>query len=437
MSALARYFNSEGCQVAGYDRTSTKLTDALQQEGIAVHFEAQPEKIETDTDLVIYTPAVPDDFAEMQQVRAMKLPLHKRAEVLGMISQDRFTIAVAGSHGKTTVCSLIAHILETSGKGCAAFLGGVTLNYNSNFLHSAKEPVVVEADEFDRSFLCLHPDIAVVTAIDTDHLDIYGDRGAVEEAFAGFVGQIRKGGKLIARWGLDAHEYFSGRSTSYSLTESTADFHTRELDAGAAGSVFQTNKTGRQFEMKWPGIHNVENALAAIAVADALDIPEHKVAEALLSFKGIARRYQKIIDREDCVYIDDYAHHPEEINALLHTVRRVYWDRKILVVFQPHLYSRTRDLAADFADALLHADEVLLLNIYPARELPIEGVHSEMLAQQMRTQQPDFPVRVVSPEELIGQLETTNPSLLLTVGAGDIDKLVTPIQEVLSKTAST
>ncbi|MFT7588261.1 MAG: UDP-N-acetylmuramate--alanine ligase [Limisphaerales bacterium] len=432
MSALARYFIGQGKVVSGYDKNQSTLTDQLQREGIKIHFEPQPAQISSNIDLVVYTPAIPSDFSELQAVKKINLPLYKRAEILGLISNDYFTVAIAGSHGKTTVSSMIAHILESSGRGCTAFLGGITLNYQSNFIGSSNDVIVIEADEFDRSFLYLNPNIAVVTAVDTDHLDVYGDRSAIEEAFANFIGKIRDGGKLIARWGLDVHEYYTGRSVSYSLDENTADFHLGSLDAQPSGSYFTTNKTSRKYHLAWPGIHNVENALAAIAVADQLEIPEQDVAAALNSFKGIARRYQVIIESPDCTYIDDYAHHPEEINALLRSIRKLYWDKKITAVFQPHLYSRTRDFADDFVEALAEADRVVLLEIYPARELPIEGISSQMLADKMTRMAPEIPVLVVSKEDLPAYIKGINPQVLLTMGAGDIDRMVAPLKQILS-----
>ena len=384
MSALARYFHQQGKIVLGYDRTPSQLTRELEAEGMHIHYESQPDWFDKQPRngnlLVVYTPAIPRDFSELVRVQELGIPLKKRAEVLGALTTDRFTIAVAGSHGKTTVSSLIAHILQSSWRGCTAFLGGIASNYQSNFVSGNPDVLVVEADEFDRSFLQLEPNIAVVTAVDTDHLDIYGDRDAVGQAFAAFVAQIVPNGQFVARWGLDVHEYFPGRSLSYDLKESSADRYCREVQTGEAGSRFVLNRGSREFEMAWPGLHNVENALAAISVAELLDIPEDEIAEALSTFRGIRRRFEYRLNTPEHVLLDDYAHHPEEIRRLLESVRKIHGRRPLTIIFQPHLFTRTRDLGSEFAEALSQADHIILLPIYPARELPIQGITSEWLA---------------------------------------------------------
>ncbi len=435
MSALARYFHEQGKEVLGYDRTASPLTDELIAEGMSVHFQARPDWFEGQPVdgrlLVVYTPAIPTDFPELLKVRQLDIPLNKRSEVLGAITADRFTIAVAGSHGKTTVSCMIAHILQSSGRGCTAFLGGIAANYQRNFLSGNPDLVVVEADEFDRSFLQLEPNIAVVTAVDTDHLDIYGDRAAIGEAFAAFVAQIAPDGQLVARWGLDVHEYFPGRSLSYDLKEVSADRHCRQVTTGEDGSHFVLNRGSREFHLTWPGLHNVENALAAISVAELLDIPEDEIAEALLSFKGIQRRFEYRLRTPEHVLLDDYAHHPEEIRRLLESVRRIYGRRHLTVLFQPHLFTRTRDLGSEFAEALSRADRILLLPVYPARELPIAGVDSEWLASLIAGRPEQRPVEVLARSEVLARIAALKPALLLTVGAGDIDRLVGPLTETL------
>ena len=425
MSALARYFNERGESVSGYDRTASPLTAKLVEEGMKVEFEANPEAAKA-ADVVIYTPAVPSDHAELEAAREAGIPLLKRSAVLGELSRDRFTIAVAGSHGKTTVSSMIAHILQHSGYGCTAFLGGIATNFNSNYIGGKDDVVVVEADEFDRSFLQLEPDIAVVTAIDTDHLDIYGDQASVEAAFIEFVQQVKDGGKLIAKWALPVHDHFRGISRSYSLAEDAADWFASELEVSALGSRFKVNRIQQSLELSWPGIHNVENAIAAIAVATLLDIPDAAIAAALASFKGIARRFQVRHRDANRFYVDDYAHHPEEIRALLNSIRSITKE-EITVIFQPHLFSRTRDLAEDFAEALSLAHRVLLLPIYPAREEPIDGVSSSMIASRIGD---STEVKLMPKDGVLDYLSKGLPPVLLTVGAGDIDRITDPIADL-------
>ena len=435
MSALARYFHQQGKIVLGYDRTPSQLTRELEAEGMHIHYEPQPDWFDQQPRngnlLVVYTPAIPRDFSELVRVQELRIPLKKRAEVLGALTTDRFTIAVAGSHGKTTVSSLIAHILQSSGRGCTAFLGGIASNYQSNFVSGNPDVLVVEADEFDRSFLQLEPNIAVVTAVDTDHLDIYGDRDAVGQAFAAFVAQIVPNGQLVARWGLEVHEYFPGRSLSYDLKESSADRYCREVQTGEAGSRFVLNRGSREFEMAWPGLHNVENALAAISVAELLDIPEDEIAEALSTFRGIRRRFEYRLNTPEHVLLDDYAHHPEEIRRLLESVRKIHGRRPLTIIFQPHLFTRTRDLGSEFAEALSQADHIILLPIYPARELPIQGITSEWLAGLIAERSEKRPVEVMPANKVLERVAVLRPSLILTVGAGDIDRLVQPLVETL------
>lgn len=425
MSALARYFNERGESVSGYDRTASPLTAKLVEEGMKVEFEANPEAVKA-ADVVIYTPAVPSDHTELEAAREAGIPLLKRSAVLGELSRDRFTIAVAGSHGKTTVSSMIAHILQLSGYGCTAFLGGIATNFNSNYIGGKDDVVVVEADEFDRSFLQLEPDIAVVTAIDTDHLDVYGDQASLEAAFIEFVQQVKDGGKLIAKWALPVHDHFRGISRSYSLGEDAADWFASELEVSALGSRFKVNRISQSLALSWPGIHNVENAIAAAAVAALLDIPDAKIAEALASFKGISRRFQVRHWDASGLYVDDYAHHPEEIRALLNSIRSITKE-EITVIFQPHLFTRTRDLADGFAEALSLAHRVILLPIYPAREEPIGGVSSSLIASRISD---SSEVKLMIRDEVLDYLSKGLPPVLLTVGAGDIDRITDAIADL-------
>jgi UDP-N-acetylmuramate--alanine ligase len=470
MSALARWFKSQGIPVRGYDRTAGPMVEALRAEGIPVHTEPDPDglpqagpaasspepgDIKTDRvstaysgemasaampasakrALVVYTPAVSDDFPELVEARARGLALHKRAAVLGAITADRKTVAVAGSHGKTTVSAMIAHLLMASGRPVTAFLGGIPVNYNSNLVQSTgdhQDPervFVVEADEYDRSFLQLEPDVAVVTATDPDHLDIYGSEAALLDAFGDFVRQIKPQGQLLARWGLDVHEYFAGRSKSYDLQNSTADFHVHSYRMDENGSHFRCTPTGREWHLPWPGEHNIENALAAIGTAELLGLPEERVAEALSNFQGIRRRFEYRVRRPDAVLIDDYAHHPREIARLLDSVKHLYGRRKRVAVFQPHLFSRTRDLLEGFAEALAKADHILLLPIYPAREKPIPGIDSALLARRIIERSEQRRVECVEREALVQRVHELAPELLICIGAGDIELLLPALEE--------
>ncbi len=431
MSALARYFHQRGHRVEGYDRSSSALTRALEAEGIPVHLQPDPDRLDqlaSNGELqVVYTPAIPQDFPELIRARALGLPLHKRSEVLGALCEDRYTVAVAGSHGKTTVSTLIAHILQHSGRGCTAFLGGISANYGTNLLSSQDDLVVVEADEYDRSFLRLEPDIAVVTALDADHLDVYGTREAMAEAFAAFVGQIHPQGHLIARWGLEVHEYFPGRSISYDLHQRSADRHCLEIQCSESGSEFVINRSSRRFRLAWPGLHNVENALAALCAAELLGIPEDHIAAALEQFQGIQRRFEYRLNTPRHILIDDYAHHPEELSRLMESVRRIHGRKPVVLLFQPHLYSRTRDLGEAFAAALSKADRILLLPVYPAREEPIPGIDSAWLAELIRKRPEQRPVELLERDSAVESILAMAPALLLTAGAGDIDRLVAPL----------
>ncbi|MBN1338649.1 MAG: UDP-N-acetylmuramate--L-alanine ligase, partial [Bacteroidales bacterium] len=391
MSGLARYFHRKGVKVYGYDRTQTSLTLEMQGEGIDLHFSDSPEMIPANIDLVIYTPAVPPDLEEFVFLKKKDIPFRKRSEILGMLTKFLLAIAIAGTHGKTSVSAMSAFLLDFAGKRCNAFLGGISKNFQSNLVLSENpEIMVVEADEFDRSFLKLFPQMAVVTSVEPDHLDIYGDLGSLTEAFQRFVSRVPEGGKVIVN--KEFEEYFSSlekiRLFTYSV-ESKADFYATNIaltkerlyrfDAVYPGGVIKDITLGV------PGFYNIGNAMAAIAVALESGIGEEAVRQALPLFRGINRRFEVLINREDIVFIDDYAHHPTEIEAFTDAVRKIYRGKKVAGIFQPHLYSRTRDLAAGFAESLENLDEIILTDIYPARENPIEGVSSKMIFDLIRS----------------------------------------------------
>ena len=439
MSALARYFRFHGKEVSGYDKTATTLTRQLEQEGIAIHYTEDLAQAPQDADLVVYTPAVPKDHKELVFYQQHSYPLMKRSEVLGLITRSSFNICVAGTHGKTTITTMIAHVLRHTGYGCNAFLGGIAVNYNSNFWSDRRNVCVVEADEYDRSFLRLSPDIAVITAMDADHLDIYGTAEAVEQAFIDFSARLKPGGLLIHKWGLARTSDLKGdRQLSYSLHDGA----TAHPDAYATGITMKDGSYTFDVHMKeWSlhsvvlnmgGLHNIENATAAITVAHQLGIEDDKIREAIAAFRGVKRRFEYIVKRPGLVYIDDYAHHPEELRALISGAKGLFPDRKCTVIFQPHLYTRTRDFAEGFAESLDLADEVFLLPIYPARELPIEGVTSEMIAGRMKRAS----VQIMEKEKVVAIIKERSRiagalELLITAGAGDIDTLVGPIGEIL------
>lgn len=431
MSALARYFKANGSEVSGYDKTETTLTEELKREGIAVIFEDSLDLIPKDPALVVYTPAIPKNHLGLNYYRDNGFELRKRSEVLGLISAEKFTIAVAGSHGKTTVSSMIAHMLNHSGFGCSAFLGGIAVNYNSNFLLGKSDVVVIEADEFDRSFHRLAPDIAVVTAVDTDHLDIYGSKEAIDQAFIEFTEKISEDGFLVIKEGQSINDKLPQLDKAfYSLKDNNADVFCSRYSIQAGGYKFDLSYYGQEingFEITIGGYHNIENAIAAITVAKELKITDDNIKAALATFKGIRRRFEKILESAPTIFIDDYAHHPEEIRVFLESVRELYPSKKITAIFQPHLFSRTRDLAVEFAQSLNIADEVFLLDIYPAREEPIEGVTSNLIIEKLTTKG-----TLITKEALLSTIKQRQDfDVLVTIGAGDIDKLVAPIKEAL------
>jgi UDP-N-acetylmuramate--alanine ligase len=386
MSALARYFNAKGKAVSGYDRKPTPLTKALQAEGIAVHFEDDIQQIpasvidmsQKEGVLAVYTPAIPHEHKELNHLIELGHPLHKRSEVLGMITRETYTIAVAGTHGKTTTSTIIAHVLKESGVESNAFLGGIASNYNTNALISEESnSTVVEADEYDRSFLTLYPNIAVVTSMDADHLDIYGDKSHLDESFAMFLSQVKPGGMIIAKFGLEVLEYEDVTCITYSLDNEAATVNAHNIRIIDGTYIFDVRtplSTLSNVQLGLAGLHNVENALAAIAVAQQLEIADDIIISCLASFRGVKRRFEYQLKSQELVYIDDYAHHPEELRATISSVREMYPGKKITGIFQPHLFTRTRDFADEFARSLELLNELVLLEIYPARELPLEGI---------------------------------------------------------------
>lgn len=430
MSALARYFNANGKVVAGYDRTSTDITEMLEKEGIKVHFTDEVKAIpasfkNTTTTLVVYTPAIPKDHKELTFFQDNGYQVVKRSEVLGFITKNSFCLAVAGTHGKTTTSSILAHIMVESGASVSAFLGGIAENFNSNLVLKGSEYTVVEADEFDRSFLRLSPNIACITSMDADHLDIYGDEQHLIEGFHEFAGKIKPGGSLIVRNGLNiaGETYGLEDNSDYSFQNIHIVDGIYHFDFKYAGGIY------KDITFMKPGRHNLLNALAAIAMAVKAGIAPEKLLPHLATFKGVKRRFSYIIKEKDFVFIDDYAHHPSEINALYQAVTEMYPNTPKTIVFQPHLFTRTRDFMNDFAKSLSQFDEVILLDIYPARELPIEGITSQVLLEKITTSKKTL----VSKTELIPLLLKKRPQLLLAVGAGDIGAEVAHIKEAMKK----
>lgn len=443
MSALARYFLAQGCKVSGYDKTKTKLTEQLCAEGVAIHYEEDENKIpveifhQINQAIVVYTPAIPKNHKEWLILQEKNIKCYKRSEILGFISQKYFTIAVAGTHGKTTTSSMIAHVLNQSGVKCNAFLGGISLNFNSNLLlHPEAEMVVVEADEFDRSFLTLTPNIAVVTSLDADHLDVYSNKQQMDNAYKEFVQRINPNGVLITkqayRTALDAERL---KVLTYSI-EQKADFSMvskKAVDGNFSVALQTPSEKVNELLIGLPGIHNIENGIAAYAVAKELGIDTDLIIKALASYKGVKRRFEFHVKTTDLVYIDDYAHHPTELSFTINSIKELFPNKKITGIFQPHLYSRTRDFADEFAQSLSLLDELILLEIYPARELPIKGVSAEMLLEKVTITNK----QLVPINEVLNYVENHQPQVLVTLGAGDIDTLVEPISTLLmSKTVN-
>jgi UDP-N-acetylmuramate--alanine ligase len=449
MSALARYFNAKGIAVSGYDKMETNLCKQLTAEGINIHYEDNIELIDKEAKLVIYTPAVPKDHKELNYYLDNNYTVTKRSDVLGAITAGDFNICVAGTHGKTTTSSMVAHILRHSGFGCNAFLGGIAVNYDTNFWpapinsgSNEKAVCVAEADEYDRSFLKLSPDIAIISSMDPDHLDIYGTAENMEQAFIDFAAKIKPGGLLISKYGLKRHNDLQApQHITYDVENEKADVNTHNIIISNGSYLFDTKVPGRVIkgiQLNMGGRHNIENVTAAIAVAAQLDMSDEKIKESVATYRGVKRRFEYIIKNDHLVFVDDYAHHPEELRALITGAKNLYSDKKCVVVFQPHLFSRTKDHADGFAAVLDIADEVILLPIYPARELPMEGVTSVMILERMHNDNK----MVLSKEDLLKHIsqeqtahveEGYNGTLFITAGAGDIDTLVEPIKEILLK----
>ena len=446
MSALARYFMSKNISVSGYDKTSSPLTQKMEKEGMTIHYEDNVELLDKNADLVVYTPAIPKDQKELNYYKDNGYDLVKRSDLLQEITRSTFNICIAGTHGKTTISTMVAHILRHSGFGCNAFLGGISVNYDTNFWASENNVSVVEADEYDRSFLKLSPDVAVISAMDADHLDIYGTKENMEDAFVEFANQLKPGGILFTKYGLSDKNFISSSHYRYSLQNDMADVYGDNITMRDGGYVFDVKSDKwelNDIRLNMGGMHNVENAVVAIAIAFHLKISPIKIKNAVGTFKGVKRRFEYIIPiseashlKNNVIYIDDYAHHPEELGALIKGVKSLFSFKKCTVIFQPHLFSRTRDLANEFAKSLDLADRVLLLPIYPARELPIKGVSSEMIVSKMENKN----AAVLSKEDLLEYLkndylklveQSSFGEVLVTAGAGDIDRLVEPIKNII------
>ncbi|MEO5648840.1 MAG: UDP-N-acetylmuramate--L-alanine ligase [Ginsengibacter sp.] len=446
MSALARYYLSKNAMVSGYDKTRTALTEQLEREGAIIHYEDNLEMVDKEAELIIYTPAIPKDHKEYNWYRQNNYELSKRSDVLREITKASFNICIAGTHGKTTISTMTAHILRDSGFGCNAFLGGISVNYDTNFWSNTHAVDVVEADEYDRSFLKLSPDIALISAMDADHLDIYGTVENMRAAFVEFGEKLKSGGLLLTRFGLSDKEFTAANHLRYALQNDAADVYASNITMHNGSYEFDVMAQDWMMDkvtLHMGGMHNVENAVAAIAIAHYLKIDPDKIRNAVAGFKGVKRRFEYIIGpteatrhKNNVVYIDDYAHHPEELKALIRSAKSLFSKRRCTVIFQPHLFTRTRDFAKEFAEALDLADEVLLLPIYPARESPIDGVTSELIVKKMENENAD----IISKEELLNYLgsnylksvqASSYGQLLITAGAGNIDQLIEPIKKII------
>ena len=433
MSALARFFRERGAIVSGYDKTETDLTKHLAGEGMSIHYTDDIEQADKQTQLVVYTPAIPKDHKELNWYMDNNYAVFKRSDVLQWITEAMHSVTVAGTHGKTTISTMTGYLLRETGYGCNAFLGGISVNYDSNYWSNENDTAVIEADEYDRSFLKLSPDIAVLTAIDPDHLDIYGTAAEMEAAFIQYTKNIKLGGTLLVKHGLHRQSELKGPVTmTYSLQNDAADVYARNIVQQNGEYIFDVVGDDWHIDkvhLPIGGMHNVENAVAAIAVTELLGISGEAVKAALAGFKGVKRRFEYLIKTDKIVYIDDYAHHPEELSALIRSAKHLFPDRRCVVCFQPHLFSRTRDLADGFAHSLDMADEVILLDIYPARELPMAGVTSAMIGGKMD----NAAHTILSKDGLLEYLRTAPLELFITAGAGDIDKLTEPIKEILEQ----
>ena len=430
MSALARYFKNIGKNVSGYDKTPSALTTELIESGISIHFEdridAIPKNFYSENTLVIITPAVPKTHSEWNYFLERDYQVKKRAEVLGIITKDTFCFAVAGTHGKTTTSGILGHILQDSGADVTAFIGGIVENYNSNLIGGGKTITVVEADEFDRSFLHLHPNIACITSMDADHLDIYGTSEAIEGSFLEFAFKVQDKSNLFITKELP----IEGVICAVNEEAVYKAFNVRVGDGSYVFDVQTPTEIIKDLHFGLPGRHNLMNALMAIAMANLFGTPTDAIAKAIASFKGIKRRFSYQVKTAAKVYIDDYAHHPTEINAVFQAVRELYPNQKVLAVFQPHLFSRTRDFADDFAKSLSSFDEVVLLDIYPARELPMEGINSQWLMNKITNANK----KLVLKDTLIPVILASDATVIVTIGAGDIGELVPSIKKAIDET---
>ncbi|MDT8394092.1 MAG: UDP-N-acetylmuramate--L-alanine ligase [Bacteroidales bacterium] len=429
MSALARYFRQQGKEVSGYDRVSTALSRQLESEGMNIHYDDDPAYVPCDAGLVIYTPAIPESNRQLTYCREFDVPVKKRAEVLEMIAEDHKTIAIAGTHGKTSISSMVAHIMKSSAFPVNAFIGGIMSNYDSNMLRDEQsEYLLAEADEYDRSFLRLHPHIAVVSAIAADHLDIYGSHERLREAFSAFLSQVNEDGKVIVneniatQIALPPNSIIYGTGSKAALRIENVKVMNHHFQFDFCHDNLRTN-----IEMRVPGRHNIENACAAAGVCLELGLNDTQIKAGLESYRGVKRRFEYIINEETLVYVDDYAHHPDEITACTGTAKELYPGRHITGIFQPHLYSRTRDFAEGFAASLETLDEIILLDIYPAREEPIEGVNTRLIFDKIKNKNK----QLCTKETLAGALMKGKTEVVISMGAGDIDQLVEPIKEIL------
>jgi UDP-N-acetylmuramate--alanine ligase len=428
MSALARYFHANKKHVAGYDRTPSEITNGLLELGVNVHFEDSIANIEDrylnpETTLVVYTPAVPNANMELTFFRNNGHEVVKRSQVLGLITKSTYCLAVAGTHGKTTTTSILGHLLNACNVEVTAFLGGISENYNSNLILKGNKVSVVEADEFDRSFLTLSPDMACITSMDADHLDIYGEAEALQESFVAFTKKLKPNGKLFIKNGLPI------KGITYGI-EDDSDYTVLNIKINNGTYVFDVktpDTTINNIQFNLPGRHNLSNALIALAMAAEYGCPHQQLAKALASYKGVKRRFTYQIKTDGFVFIDDYAHHPEEINAVHQAIREMYPSKSVLAIFQPHLFSRTRDFVDDFARSLSQFDEILLLDIYPARELPIKGVDSKWLLDKIENSKK----QLITKEEIVSKIKESHAQVVLTIGAGDIGEEVNNIKQAL------
>ncbi|MFA8450835.1 MAG: UDP-N-acetylmuramate--L-alanine ligase [Bacteroidales bacterium] len=432
MSAIARFFHANGISVYGYDRTETKLTRQLQKEGIHIHYNEDHNVTNYNPDLVVYSPAIPKTNIEFVNFQKSTVPMYKRSEVLGILCKNYKTIAVAGTHGKTTVSSMIAHLLYNSNQKVTAFIGGIMANYSTNYISVPEsEYVVVEADEFDRSFLTLFPDISVVTSTDADHLDIYGSKAHLLESFNTFIRQTSADGVIFFNDSVQL-ENTKTKTFSYGFSNSKDARVISNLRVETGKMIFDFTSGDIQINDLFVGMsgkHNVENACAAISVCLELGISEEQIRQGLASFRGVKRRFEKIYESDDISYIDDYAHHPEELKAAINSARLLYPRRNLVGVFQPHLFSRTKDFYLEFASSLSLLDQLYILDIYPARELPIEGVSSRMIAREIK----NIPVNLISKEDVVSEIILTKRDVIMTLGAGDIDQIISPLKKRLSE----